>query len=519
MILILRGHIRTAFNDNNLYNFLKTLSSFYGLEIYIHTWSIIQSHLSWRILPQDETPVTESLIHTYFRDLQPCIKHIIIDDDTTIANHLIGSTEGILIPGMCPIPRIAWKNYWYGKYRIIDHIKNTSPYLPTPTLTPAPTPAPDVATTLVVTMRFDFFHVNQLKYTGEQLAEFICNHIYQFPPSFHLNKNIYLKNEPFQGIDNFYIGSINTVHRLAHHFHHNLDTILDPHLHPQYQEIGHWEYIVYHEDNHLYKTTLPKKIWILWLQGFENAPALTKKVFNTWKIHNPTWEIITLDLDTIYYYLDFLNLKNMAPSCQAFSDYVRVNILKKFGGVWIDATMACTRPLDSWVYEATAPANFWMYHGRDYGRGPASWFMISMPESLIATQWADAVNQFLTNHETYEFFWLDRIFSNLALNSLDFLNEWKKVPYLWCEDPYSAHSLAGIHDQYNPELIDKILASPTTFAVKLSNHPAFHEKTNSWLLLEKAQNPSPNPSPPPDRVAWKDPPSFENADFFTVYNY
>ena len=486
MILILRGHIRSAFNDDQLYQFLKSLPD---IEIYIHTWSVFQASLSWRTLEENNTPVTNEVIIAYFRDIASNIKHIIIDDDNDIK--LTGSTDGILIPGQCPIPRIAWKNYWYGKYKIAEYIKERY-----------------ASDSTVINTRFDFFQVNQsrgflLDFSNEILLEFIKKNTIT-------KNNCFLKDETFQGLDNFYIGPISSMYRIAHHFHFNLDTILQT---PLYKNIGHWEYIVYYENKRL---NLPKKIWILWYQGIDNAHLLTHQVLDTWKVHNPSWEVIILNEQNIRSYIDFIPFKLPQVTYQLFSDFVRVNILKKHGGVWADATMACLRPLDSWIYDAIEPVGFWMYHGRDNGRGPASWFMISIPESYIISTWADTVNEFLIENDSIEFYWLDRLFSILALNNPDFLNDWKKVPYLWCEDSYNAHFLCGKCDHYNPDIVTNILAAPHTFAVKLNNHFKFHEKTNAWLLLEKALLPNITEYP---KVKWDTPPSFENADFFSVHNY
>ena len=44
-------------------------------------------------------------------------ENIIIDDDATI--QLIGNLNGNINNG--PMPIIGWKNYWYGKYKIIEY--------------------------------------------------------------------------------------------------------------------------------------------------------------------------------------------------------------------------------------------------------------------------------------------------------------------------------------------------------------------------------------------------------------
>ena len=84
IILILRGHIRNSFNNQKLYVLVKKISEKYNLSIYIHTWNIQQSNISWREVKQINNIITKKIINDYFKDLSLLIKHIIIDDDTNI---------------------------------------------------------------------------------------------------------------------------------------------------------------------------------------------------------------------------------------------------------------------------------------------------------------------------------------------------------------------------------------------------------------------------------------------------
>ena len=86
----------------------------------------------------------------------------------------------------------------------------------------------------------------------------------------------------------------------------------------------------------------------------------------TWKIHNPEWKIILLDENNLKKYvndIDYLYDKNKNITFQAKSDIIRLSILKNNGGVWADATLLCSKPLDDWVYYAIKPCGLWMYHG------------------------------------------------------------------------------------------------------------------------------------------------------------
>ena len=40
---------------------------------------------------------------------------------------------------------------------------------------------------------------------------------------------------------------------------------------------------------------MDKNIFLLWLQGWDKAPWLQKKVLNSWVINNPDWNIELID--------------------------------------------------------------------------------------------------------------------------------------------------------------------------------------------------------------------------------
>jgi hypothetical protein len=211
MILLLRGHIRNSFNTPYLYELIQYLSNNYNIEIYIHTWNIIQNNISWREIKENKIPVTNELIYDYFKDLKHLIKHIIIDNDKNLK--LFGNTKGYVYKAPC----LGWKNMWYGKYRIINYLfQNSHLFNSKPPIDQ-----------LVINLRFDIFTNSQV-FEGINVVKFINNIAYYTSLyNNNLKKNIFIKNIPnCYGIDNIYIGNINTMYKLINHFHFNLDNIM-----------------------------------------------------------------------------------------------------------------------------------------------------------------------------------------------------------------------------------------------------------------------------------------------------
>ena len=222
MILMIRGHIRNSFDTKDFYLLIKELYALYpDLKIFIHTWNIFANNISHRAVATNNKKVDNQIIYDYFDDLNHLIQNIIIDDDTKIT--LIGNLEGNI--QHLGTPLIGWKNYWYGKYRAIEDICNKN----------------IDKNEIVVNLRFDIMN-NSISFSKETIINFINNNKMIF------TKNTFLFNdENHHGIDNIYIGNIDTMYKLIHNFCYELDKILIENKH-----IGAPEYLVYRINNTLF---------------------------------------------------------------------------------------------------------------------------------------------------------------------------------------------------------------------------------------------------------------------------
>lgn len=240
MLLVLRGHIRNSFETRNLYCFVKELYDLYpDLKIFIHTWNVFSNGISWRRISVNHTAVTSDIIFDYFDDIKHCIKHIIIDDDTNI--ELIGNLHGNIGNGSMPMPVIGWKNYWYGKFRIIDYLFRQNIY----------------NTETVINCRFDVFN-NSNNFIQNIIADSFNMDSFLFIKNMVINiinnptnitKNIFLFNYEKCGIDNIYVGNVYTMHKLTNEFFYYLDDILSKN-----KDIIHQEYLVYRMNHRLFDT-------------------------------------------------------------------------------------------------------------------------------------------------------------------------------------------------------------------------------------------------------------------------
>ena len=224
LILLLRGHIRDAFRDAQLYNFINKLCNVYTVKVYIHTWSKYANSVSWRKVNENPLSVSEKDILNYFFGLNWQIGSLIIEDDQSIP--LIGDTSGNVYSTL--LPKIAWKRMWYGIDRAASLIAEK-----------------EGADTMVLNTRFDVFNNSNSLNDYDALLRFIGP---VGPGQDMIHYNRFLRGSTqLVGIDNFYVGTVTVMATLAHHFHTDLDE-----LNVRYREVYYQEATVYYENRRLF---------------------------------------------------------------------------------------------------------------------------------------------------------------------------------------------------------------------------------------------------------------------------
>ena len=206
----IRGHLRNGLTDDQLKNYIALLKEQHDVDIFLHTWKESEAKSSYRTLNYDsQFKVTQKTLKEYFGDLS--IKKIIIDDDSQLDLH--GSTEGF-INNVCP--KIAWKRMWAGQFKLISHLYHNHRY----------------DYDRVVNMRYDLFtHPNK---------ECCYTPIKNLLKITHETSKLSLKYPKYYrrlaGVDNYYVGELETLYDLVGDFHYKLDDILEKHPIRRYQE-------------------------------------------------------------------------------------------------------------------------------------------------------------------------------------------------------------------------------------------------------------------------------------------
>ena len=151
--------------------------------------------------------------------------------------------------------------------------------------------------------------------------------------------------------------------------------------------------------------SMPKRIWIYWAQGLDDAPDVVQKSYQSWVKLNPDYEVTFLDNTTLDDYLGFewgsaLQGFSAALKLAGQSDLIRLVLLARYGGVWVDATTFCLKPLNTWLEPAVDKTGFFCFRQnasrRTEDRTLISWFLASTPNHPIVQSLLKAAFAFLS---------------------------------------------------------------------------------------------------------------------------
>jgi len=145
------------------------------------------------------------------------------------------------------------------------------------------------------------------------------------------------------------------------------------------------------------KSEIPNLIWTFW--DSPNLPKTVEKCIDSWRYYNPGYTVTLLTKQNIGKYLPEINISNLKHSRDSparFSDFVRLHILAKYGGIWIDSSIICHKPF-SWIHaiQKSTRAEFIGYYLDGFTESEwkqtspviESWFLAAVPNSTFVQDW------------------------------------------------------------------------------------------------------------------------------------
>jgi hypothetical protein len=223
---------------------------------------------------------------------------------------------------------------------------------------------------------------------------------------------------------------------------------------------------------------IPKIIWTYW--DSEKLPDFIQKCVDKWRQLNPGWKINVLNPDNLGEYLPGIDIFGMkfADTKPRQSDFVRLHVMAKYGGIWCDASMVPTKSFD-WVIDTqrSKGSEFIGYYRESATTRPEypaieSWFFASIPGSNFVSKWRDEleVMNTLKSEGVYKDNVKDRGVDIQNIPQPDYLNV-----YLSAQ--------AVMQTQMTPDEIKNKI-----YVLKSEDGPFEHSVTNNWDPTKSIQS-------------------------------
>jgi hypothetical protein len=156
-----------------------------------------------------------------------------------------------------------------------------------------------------------------------------------------------------------------------------------------------------------FQAEIPKIIWSYWVQ--ESPPEIVQKCVESWKKHCPDYEIRFLNRNTLSQWIPEFKLSDMrnndGPARE--SDFIRISLLSKYGGFWVDASIMMNRSMD-YIRDIQSEKGCELvgYYIEKFTTRPEypvieNWFFACVPGSSFLQKWRDEFMS-INNHDTVD---------------------------------------------------------------------------------------------------------------------
>jgi hypothetical protein len=205
--------------------------------------------------------------------------------------------------------------------------------------------------------------------------------------------------------------------------------------------------------------SMRKTIWTCWFQGRETAPPIVKKCLSSWERNNPGWEFRCLDATSIERYVGLgqhIDLNRQSLTAPSLSDILRILLLREFGGVWVDATLCCNRPLDEWLTGVMAEG-FFAFAAPGPDRPLSSWFLSAASDNYLISSWCRRTLEYWSNRpDSNDYFWFHHLFRDMCESDRVAMEKWTRVPKVSADGPHALQLRGLMHHPSERRMIESI---------------------------------------------------------------
>lgn len=218
-------------------------------------------------------------------------------------------------------------------------------------------------------------------------------------------------------------------------------------------------YLSNNQDKQLLRRVRSNKVWVCWFQGIENAPSIVQHCLKSLEENLVEKEIILITEKNYREYVKFPDIiqekidTGVIPPAQK-SDLIRLELLIKYGGTWIDSTVYCSgndypeymMNSDLFLFQNLKP-------GLDgHSTSISNWFITSCTNHPILLLVRELLFDYWIKNDYLIDYFIFHDFFQLAIEA--YPEEWDKVIPFSNSTPHIL--LLRLFEKYNESIWDAI---------------------------------------------------------------
>lgn len=183
-------------------------------------------------------------------------------------------------------------------------------------------------------------------------------------------------------------------------------------------------------------------VFTYWAQGYDKAPPLVQASITAWR-REVGDRLVVLDEQLLPYWISFdQKLHDRLPAVSArFSDLLRVELLSKYGGTWVDAT---TFPTEIYSTFFSKISDCKVFAPRYQGAAISSWYINASNRSRLVRRLTAALRVYWRqNKKAVGYFMFHFFFECIANGFGDASKEWGESPVLSSQKCHKLHAILG----------------------------------------------------------------------------
>ena len=175
-----------------------------------------------------------------------------------------------------------------------------------------------------------------------------------------------------------------------------------------------------------------RKVWFCWFQGINNAPEIVKRCYASVKDNIQDREVVLITEENYRDYVSFPEeIKNKIDCGKIkgahMSDLLRLELLQRYGGTWIDATVFCTsKTIPTYMLDSDLFLFQCLKPGRDGQPSTVSnWFMTAKPNQKFVFMTRELLYDYWKNNDEVVDYFIFHDFFQMLIDR--YPAEWNKV--------------------------------------------------------------------------------------------